>query len=206
MAKYKLSEFEENRYHDSYGYLVYWDTETKKIDRVMHWTTASAGQFDTSEYLMPTKEIVEEAVKSFAKIIHKSNIRQRIRSHYSPTEKHHIALGSNVVFKASHNSRKSKIKIAEGTVAKVVGIELDTFKTRSYSRVNWYNVMVMIDNKIVRVPMEKVRTEGRPSFKVSEMKERALESAKHCQFRSMWYGGWDCRNWALNVLEGKAVA
>jgi hypothetical protein len=206
MAKYRLAEFEENRWHDSYGYLVYWDTETKKISRVMHWTTACGGEFDTSEYLMPTKEIVEEAVKSFAKIIHKSNIRQRICSHYNPTEKHHIDLGSNVVFNTAHNSRKSKIKIAKGTVARVVGVEVDIFKTRPYSRVTWYNVMVMVDNKIVRVPMEKVRMTGRPKFKVSEMKERAFKTAMNCQFRSMWYGGWDCKNWALDVLEGKKVA
>lgn len=206
MAKYRLSEHEENRYHDSYGYLVYWDTETKKVSRVMHWTTAFGGEFDTSEYLMPTKEVVEEAIEWFAKGIHRLNVRQRIRSHYEPTEKHHVELGSNVVFKTAHNSRKSKIKIAVGTVARVVGVEVDVFKTRPYSQVTWYNVMVMIDNKIVRVPMEKVRMTGRPKFKVSEMKEMALQRAKGCQFRSMWYGGWDCKNWALNVLEGKEVA
>lgn len=200
MAKYRLSEFEENRYHDSYGYLVYWDSEKKRISRVMHWTTACGGQFDDSEYLMPTKEVVDEAVKDFAQSIHRLNTRERIRSHYNPTEKHHIELGSSVVFKIAHNSRKSKIKIAAGTVAKVVGVEVDIFKTQSYSKVTYYNVMVMLDNKIVRVPMEKVRMTGRPRFKVSEMKKRALEKARNCQFRSMWYGGWDCKNWALDIL------
>jgi len=203
MAKYRLAEFEENRYHDSYGYLVYWDSETKSVDRVMHWTTASAGGLDTSEYLEPTLEVVEEAVEWFSKRIHRQNMRQQIRAHYSPTEKWHVTLGSTVVFKKSHNSRKSKIKIAEGTEAKLVGVSVDNFKTRSYSRFTYYNVSVMIDNKIVSVPMEKVRTAGRPNLSVKEEKVRAKNSAYNCQFRSMWYGGWDCRNWALKVLEEK---
>lgn len=201
MAKYKLAEWEENKYHDSYGYLAYWDSEEKKVSRTMHWTTASAGPFDTSEYLEPTLEVVEKAVEWFAKYIHRLNMRQTIRNHYEPTEGWHLTVGSTVVFKKAHNSRKSKIKIAEGTEAKLLGVSVDNFKTRPYSRVTYYNVSVMIDNKIVSVPMEKVRTAGRPNVSVKEMKQRALRSAYDCQFRSKWYGGWDCKNWALEVLK-----
>lgn len=205
MAKYKLAEFEENRYHDSYGYVVYWDSETKKVDREMTWTTA-APPYASTEFLDPTIEVVEAAVAKFAKHIHRQNIRRKIRAHYSPDDKNEVVVGSTVVFKKAHNSRKSKIKIAVGTEARLVGVSVDHFKTRSYSNYAYYNVSVMIDNKIVTVPMEKIRTAGRPKLSIKEEKAKALSAAYGCQFRSMWYGGWDTYNWALEVLKQKKVA
>ena len=62
MAKYKLVEWEENGYHDSYGYIAYWDSEKKTIDRICHWATAFGGNADLSDLLDPTEEAVEEAV------------------------------------------------------------------------------------------------------------------------------------------------
>jgi hypothetical protein len=203
MAKYKLSEFEENRWHDSYGYVVYWDSERKVIDREMTWTTA-APPYASTEFLDPTPEVVEEAVKQFAKYVHRLSIRQKLRTHYEPSHHTHLPNGSMVVFKKAHNSRKAGIKIAKGATAKVISVHVDTFKTRSYSQFTYYNVTVDVgNNKWVSIPMEKLSLAGRPNLSMREEKAKALNSASHCQFRSMWYGGWDSKNWALEVLEGK---
>ena len=202
MAKYKLAEYEENKYDDSDGFIIYWDSESQSIDRVCHWTTR-CGSFDfpMSEYLDPTPEIVEQACASFAKKIARYNIRSQIRAHYEPRAHHHLKPGDDVVFKQKHNSRKCGIKVEVGTVAKVISVQIDNYKSNSRYDIKKFNVFVQLGNKIFKVPMDKLRGAGKPKFSIKKTKELAKKDAYSCHFRSMWYGGWDCTNWARKVLE-----
>jgi len=61
MTLYKLCDWEENRYHDSYGYLAFYNSETGELGQVMHWATAFAGNLDTSAYLEPCGVALEQA-------------------------------------------------------------------------------------------------------------------------------------------------
>jgi hypothetical protein len=203
MAKYKLVEWEENGYHDSYGYIAYWDSEKKTIDRICHWATAFGGGADLSDLLDPTEEAVEEAIKYHGKIIARSVLRKAVRSHYEPTDQSDLKRGDVVVFKKAHNSRKSGIKLEVGSVAEVVSVQVDSYKTRPYSKVTFFNVMLKVGNKYVSVPMEKLRKAGRPAVKVSEVRANAQLRARACNFRSLYFGGWDDKNWARDLVKEK---
>ena len=61
MTLYKLCEWEENGYHDSYGKLCYFNTETNSLGVVEHWATAYPGGLDTSAYLIPCGLVLEQA-------------------------------------------------------------------------------------------------------------------------------------------------
>lgn len=203
MPKYKLVEWEENGYHDSYGYIAYWDSETGELSRMCHWATAFGGSADLSDLLDPTEEAVEAAIKAYGKILGRQEMRKIIRAHYNPESQWHLARGDKVVFKKAHNSRKTGLKIAVGDVAEVVSVQVDGFKTRSYSKVTYYSVMLKVGEKYLSVPMEKLRKAGRPNVKVSEVKAKAQLRARECDFRSLWFGGWDDRNWAREVVKQK---
>jgi hypothetical protein len=203
MPKYKLVEWEENKYDDSYGYIAYWDSETGKLDRRCHWATAFGGGADLSDLLDPTEEAVEAAIKAYGKILGRQEMRKIIRAHYNPESQWHLARGDKVVFKKAHNSRKSGIKLEVGSVAEVVSVQVDSYKTRPYSKVTFFNVMLKVGNKYVSVPMEKLRKAGRPAVKVSEVRANAQLRARACNFRSLYFGGWDDKNWARDLVKEK---
>lgn len=203
MPKYKLVEWEENGYHDSYGYIAYWDSETGKLDRYCHWTTAFGSGENTSDLLDPTEEAVEAAIKAYGKILGRQEMRKIISAHYHPRAQWHLARGDKVVFKKAHNSRKAGIKIAVGDVAEVVSVRVDEFRTRTYCNATYYSVMIKVGEKYFSVPMEKLVKAGRPNVKVSEVKAKAQIRARECDFRSLWFGGWDDSNWAREIVKQK---
>lgn len=203
--KYRLSTFEENRYHDSYGYIVFYNAETNTVERKMHWTTAGAGEADTSDLLMPTLGAVEASIKIYGRHIQRQYVRKLILNHYSPDSDKHLKSKDVVVFKKAHHARKMGVKIPKGATAKVITLSVDNFKTRSYSSATYWNVLVEFEGKMVYVPIEKLKKAGRPDVSMKEIKERCLSSARSCQFRSMWFGGWDDKNWALKLLSPKKV-
>lgn len=95
MTLYRLSEWEENGYHDSYGYMAYYDSEKGELGQVNHWATAYAGGLDTSAYLSPTPEALEGArqlleAKIYARLV--ADDQQRV---FQPTDKQ-LEIGTKV--------------------------------------------------------------------------------------------------------------
>lgn len=202
MAKYKLCDFEENRYHDSYGYVVFFDDETNKIERRMTWTTVGGLTSDPfADLLYPTLEVVEKAVEVYTKKLLRIERRRLIRNHYSPGNT--LLTGEEVVFKKAFNGKKQP-KVAKGTVAEVLRVRLNQFKSRFNTE--YFNVEVrLIDGTRIWVDTDKVSRVGRLKETRKQTYARCLREAYGCGFRDLYFGGWDDNNWAAQVLKKKAA-
>jgi len=68
--KYKLSEWEMNGYHDSDGYLAYWDDDENAVKCMMHWTTRFAGGPKLEGFAKElTSEVLEKSLDWLADAI-----------------------------------------------------------------------------------------------------------------------------------------
>lgn len=202
--KYKLCDWEVNGYSDSDWYMAYWNSETNQVETTVTGTTRGGMDFDWSLYADPTPEVVEASIEWLAKKIKRLNMRNIIRNHYAPSQNTHLSVGETVVFKKPHHAKKHGIKFKAGDRVQVYRIMVDTFRTRPFSRVTWYTVCIREGNKMIYVPMEKFKKQGRPSLKPSAVMKRSREVARNCGFCGFFGGAWDSNNWALKTLRKAA--
>lgn len=205
MAKYKLADWENNSYHDSYGQLLYFDTDTNKIHQIEHWSTAYPGRADMSEFLMPTVEIVEKAQKILADFYFEKASRIFASIKYRPT-KEEVEKTEYVFLNCDFKGRKQGF-VAKGTRCKVLRVKLSQFAPPRYGKGNYksdYNVELLTpEGKKVWIRMDKLTLDWECPTEKQTM-DKAIEDAKSCQFQEMSNCAWLDNNWALEVYKNSA--
>lgn len=203
MAKYRLVEWEDNRYHDSYGKLVYFDDQDGKVKITEHWSTAYPGGADMSEFLMPTEAVVELAKAQLTEHYFDSMAYDYNRTKTKPTSKE-VESHGKVAMNSNFNGRKQG-KIAAGTKCQALRVSISRFAPPRYGKEPFrsdYNVEVLTpDGRRVWVNLEKVSLDWEvPTEK--ETMEKASARACGLQFQHMFGGcAWLSTNWAAKVSE-----
>lgn len=102
MSKYRICWWEDNGYHDSYFYGVYYDDATENLHEISLGATAYAGGIGfTDEYLMPTPEVAEKARLILKEYIYASLFAADRRDVNTPF--HSIVPGRRLVLIADHS-------------------------------------------------------------------------------------------------------
>lgn len=203
MAKYRLVEWEDNRYHDSYGKLVYFDDQDGKVKITEHWSTAYPGGADMSEFLMPTAEVVELAKEQIA--LHYFD-QLAHDFHYIKTTPSAADVERNkfVVLNSNFNGRKQG-KVAAGTRCEALRVSVSRFAPPRYGKELFrsdYNVEILTpDGRHVWVRLEKLSLDAEIPTEAEIMK-RAKDAAESLQFQHMFGGcAWLSTNWAANISK-----
>lgn len=204
MAKYRLVEWEDNRYHDSYGKLVYFDDQTNKIHITEHWSTAYPGGADMNEYLYPNKEVLEKAQQALALMLFDmlaTDIHFAIVSPDVSMLKAASQDRDTVVLKKDFNGRKQG-KFKKGTKFEIVDISVSMYtpawkKDKSPSD---YNAKLRTqDGRFVWLSCDKIQMDRQmPTEK--EVMQMAERRAKTNCF-SVPFGGcaWLSTDWTQKV-------
>lgn len=95
MTLYRLCEWEENGYHDSYGQLAYFDSEKNELGQIEHWATAYGGGPDLTPYLYPCGTVIEQARKVLEKTIYSALKENDMQMVYNPRDKE-LSVGTKV--------------------------------------------------------------------------------------------------------------
>lgn len=115
--KFKLYEYEENRYHDSYGHLCYYDQDADEIKYTSHWSTAFAGGEDMSQYLLPTAEVANRYFELAAESRYKG-----MRKHMLYCHLHHPDFVNGMAVLVKHSAKgKAQVKRGDSGVVFWVG-------------------------------------------------------------------------------------
>lgn len=206
MAKYRLVEWEDNRYHDSYGKLVYFDDQDGKVKVTEHWSTAYPGEADMSEFLMPTAEIVMLAQAQLADYYFNCLAYDYQHVKTKPTPKD-VERHGKVVMNSNFNGRKQG-KIAVGTKCQVLRVSISRFAPPRYNNGpirSDYNVELLTpDGRHVWVNLEKVSLD----WDIPTEKETLVEAQNRaCGLRfQVMFGGcaWLSTDWASKVVAKSA--
>lgn len=207
MTRYNLCEWEENGYHDSYGYTAYYDDETGKVGKEETWATAFACLKNPPVFEEPTLEIVEKAVAWLANTIFHGLCEAEKMDVLEPGN---IVRDTRVRFLVSgvYSDKKNKCSTPyeEGDAGTVFWTgHFGAFFGSGYNRRGRHNGRIGVnldDGRVVFVDMKKVRLD-REMLSEAELRERAERLARNCQFGkalSMKHA-WDSSNWALSVLK-----
>jgi hypothetical protein len=205
MAKYKLCDWEDNGYHDSYFYGVYFDDADGQLHHASLGATAYAGGygFDDS-YLYPTPEIVELARKQFVPLIYSAISAAEQRDVLKPSD---AAPGTILRLLVPHKSRKAGETLEAGTKIRVNTCNaFGTFYRKGYNQPGRDNRSVVgtVLGKpavLIRVPLEKCRLDKEP-LSAAELVARAEELSHEYQFgASFGCRAWLSNNWAAKVAE-----
>lgn len=196
MAKYKLVDWEDNRYHDSYGKLVYFDSETNSIHITEHWSTAYPGGLDMSEFLMPTAEVIESCKQILADFYFNQMAQSYYSIKYEPT-KEEVMKTRKVILNSNFNGRKQG-KLAKGTKLEVVRVTVSMFAPHRYSQGALrkdHNAEVRdINGKVYWINLTKLTLDWEfPSEK--ETMESARNMAEACRVQDMYRCAWLSNNW-----------
>lgn len=204
MAKYRLVEWEDNRYHDSYGKLVYFDDQTNKLHITEHWSTAYPGGADMTEFLFPTKEILEKAQHALALEIFDmlaTDIHFAIVSPDYSVLKAAAQDRNVVVLKKDFNGRKQG-KFKKGTKFEIVDVAVSMY-TPSWKKNKTnadYNAKLRAqDGSFVWLSCDKLQMD-RPMPTEKEVMQMAERRAKTNCF-SVPFGGcaWLSTDWTQEV-------
>jgi len=206
MAKYRLVDWEDNRYHDSYGRLIYFDDQDGKMHITEHWSTAYPSSADMSEYLMPTVEIVEKAKKELADFYFDQSARIFLSLKFRP-EADEVKEHGEVILNSNFNGRKQG-KIAKGTVCKVLRVTLSSFAPNRYGKEPYrhdYNCEVLTpDGRKVWLRLDKLTLTWECPTEKDTM-EAATRRAQGCQFQDISRCGWLSNNWAIALYNNKTA-
>ena len=223
--KYKLSWWEENGYHDSYFYGVYFDTEDGKLYAVGLGATAYAGGIGFDEtYALPTAEVVELARKELAKRIfcvlraaedrdvltpEPYNVRRGVE--FRLLVDHTFYRKENGGFAKDAKGKRVKAKLANGSV--VISSEpgvvfYGTTYKNGYNRPSRANAsvkaLVRLDERTLQsvlIPLAKLRQHAEPMSDVDLM-ARSEGLSYEGQF-AVAFGckAWESDNWTLDFLK-----
>jgi hypothetical protein len=135
MALFKLWEYEQNQYHDSYGHLTFYNSDTDTIEHAVHWSTAFAGGLDMSQFQMPTLEVINRVYAILKKQIYKARRKELLYGHWKYPKD--LKRGDAVVCKVTkprgkHACRKGEkgkvfwVGAVAWTTVPQVGVELES--------------------------------------------------------------------------------
>lgn len=204
--KFRLCDWEENGYHDSYFYMAYWDEATSSVKKMETGSTAYGGGVPDSDFLMPDFEIVEKAIAWLADVIFEQIKEAEYRDVYEPA---HVQRGDWLVLLRPVKCKG--IEYPAGHKAEVSWSgNFGQFFRKGYNRPGRDNTRVglrgaMPADPILYAPLSACRRAKDP-MPDDELRERANKLAEHCHFKRAvsTHGGWVSRNWALEVWERAA--
>lgn len=205
MAKYKLVDWEDNRYHDSYGKLVYFDDKDQNIHLTEHWSTASAGSADMSEYLMPTPEVIEKCKSILTEFYYNRQASLYHTIKYTPDDEE-VLKNVKVIMNSNFNGRKQG-KIAKGTKLEVLRVKESMFAPNRYSKGPMrhdYNAEVRdAAGKTYWINITKLTLDWEfPTEK--ETLEDAKRLAESCSVQDMFRHAWLSNNWIVQASQNDA--
>lgn len=204
MAKYKLVDWEDNRYHDSYGKLVYFDDQDGKIHLTEHWSTAYPGSADMSEFLMPTLEVIEKCKVFLTEFYYNRQASLYNTIKYTPDNEEVLKCGK-VILNSNFNGRKQG-KLAKGTKLEVLCVTESMFAPKRYYNGPLrkdYNAEVRdIAGKTYWINLTKLTLDWEfPTEK--ETMAGAKEAAEACRVQDMFRHAWLSTNWIEQVIQSE---
>lgn len=215
MAKYILTEWERNGYHDSDFYASYWDSETESIRCEEVGTTRCYSRTNAliddkgeepGHFTLPTIDIVLQAIKKFEEFLFsklKASNQREIMEPSSTCRNDRLRLLSDGEFKDKKRGTVIPYKAGESGVV-IWADHIGTFYHNGFNKRGRHNLRVGLrldDGRIIFVPMEKLRKdkEVEPD---SVIRKLASQYAQECGFSNAMFGAaWDSRNYALDILK-----
>ena len=197
---YKLCDYEQNGYHDSYFYWSIYDSEKEDIIQYEYGATAYGSTKSDLQFEKLTKDIVEKAISLLSDhIFNKLQADALEPSGVENGEK--VKLLKDVKFK---NKKTGKtIEASAGTVGKVFWQKAyGQFYANGYNRPNRDNTNLGIEFESGEIIFTGLKNVSR-SFSQEEIREKANNLARECQFQtynSSW-SGWTSQNFALAILN-----
>jgi hypothetical protein len=199
--KYRLCDWEENGYHDSYGYIAYWNDETNQVEKTEYWATAYGGGMSLDSFTVPpTIEVVMSAVEWL-----KGHIYAQIRAaeHRDVLEPNSAKDREDMVL--LRDVKHKGVKYAAGTCGRVFWSgAYGKFYRNGYNRPCRSNIRVGLEltsGERIYVALSALRYAKEP-MSDSELMARAGKLALDCQFGKALSGkhAWDAKNWAAELL------
>ena len=199
---YRLSEWEDNGYHDSYFHVALWNEDKQIVERVEFGATAYAGGWNyMAETLAPTKEIVGKACAWLANVIYRQIWAAEQGDVLEPK-----AVSKGQDLRLIRSARNKGVTVPKGAVGRVFWSgAYGTFYKNGYNRPGRNNIRVGLElttGERVFVALSACRLDREPMGD-EELRQRAENLSLHCSFRSALTakGGWDSKNFALAVLQ-----
>lgn len=208
--KYKLCDWEDNGYHDSYFYGVYFDTDDQDLHSISLGSTAYSGGYDfNGDYLLPTPEIAELARRRLVEHIFQAIKAAEIRDVMEPKD---VKQGIWVRLLVAHNSRKAGIALQPGDRVRVNRCDaFGTFYANGYNHPGRHNRSIVGTlagrlDKLIRVPLNKCRLDREPDTDEA-LRARAEELSHNHQYGAMFgCKAWLSNNWALVAAQEPVAA
>lgn len=191
---YALCDWEQNGYHDSYFYLGLWDSETKRVTAYEYAATAYPGG-RYPENLQPLNdEVIEEARAWLKDAILARLLKDEDRRIFNPTHQE-IQRSGDVVLKTDYKGRKNPHVVKAGEVGRVMNV----FPGYAY---NTYTVRVDFGGgRIINIGTDRLQLNEKVD---TEACIRDADEMSHGhQYRGVFFGGWDTKNFVLQYLKNK---
>ena len=199
---YRLADWEENGYHDSYFYVALWNEGTQQVESVEYGATAYGGGWNyTAETEAPTPEIVAKACAWLADRIYAQAHAAEQRDVLEPAT---VTKGQDL--RLTRNARNKGVKIPAGAVGRVFWSgAYGQFYRNGYNRPGRDNTRVGLElttGERVFVALDACRLDREP-MPDAELRQRAEALSLGCAFGKALSlkHAWDTHNFALAVLK-----
>lgn len=199
--KYKLVDWEINRYHDSDGQLVYFDTKDGELHLISHWSTSSPSGMDMSEFKMPTPEIIKKAKAVLAKYYF-GRLKGQYKNLIERPDDKDVMKYINVVLTNDFKGRKQGF-FAAGTQLIVKRVFLSFFAPHRYNREpyrhDWTVECIAPDGRELKISLDKITLDmGMPSDK--KITKEAITMSNDGRFQDIAARcAWLSNDWAAKV-------
>jgi len=198
---YRLCEWEENGYHDSYGYVAFWNDEKNTVECEQFWATAYAGGRNLAEFTAPpTLDVCLQACEWLTERIYTQIRAAEHRNVFEPDE---VARRAELVL--TRDVKRRGGKLAAGTTGRVFWTgTFGAFFRDGYNKPNRSNTRIGLElnsGERVFVPLAACRRNFEP-MSDAELMERARDCAWSCQFGRALSSkfAWDSANWAAPII------
>lgn len=180
--KHKLISWEQNGYHDSYFYMIYWDSDLGEVAQVETGSTAyGGGGVSEGQFILPTRPVLIAAERWLARFIYGALRSAEDRNVLEPEDVTPYEDEVALLRKVKHKGQQYE----KGTVGRVFWVgAFGTFYSNGYNRPGRDNRRVGIElssGEKIYVALKACRL-NRETLSDFSLMRKARALAKNRQF------------------------